>query len=170
MTDSREKSGPLGSENMRALQSAMVTWTQHQRVPPQDAEDLLQEVLLALRSSSALTRFQDQRDLIRYALGILRRKWALLIRRRILEARARSQVRGLEPTERHPLDALADLERRQRMQAVIASLPAMTQRVLFLRNCGWTFEKIAEDMGKEPATLRKLYWRALEEVRQALLA
>ncbi len=56
------------------------------------------------------------------------------------------------------------------MQAVIASLPAMTQRVLFLRNCGWTFEKIAEDMGKEPATLRKLYWRALEEVRQALLA
>ena len=91
--------------------------------PPQEAEDLVQEVFLALVRS--VDRFEGRSQIFTWLYRVLLNRHAELVRRKTLD-RTRKPGPPSEP-------AAPDPERGERIRAAMDRLRAEEQRVLFLR-------------------------------------
>ncbi|MEZ6018493.1 MAG: sigma-70 family RNA polymerase sigma factor [Planctomycetota bacterium] len=147
-----------------------------------DSMDLVQETFLA-----ALPRIGDLRP--RSAASLL--QWlALIATNQIRDAYAFEHAAKRDAHRTVPLDApvegrraaselpaaasgpagLAELEEiRELLDAEVALLPADQRRVVLLRDyCGEGWDRIGQDLDREPAAARQLHQRAWIRLRRAL--
>jgi RNA polymerase sigma factor (sigma-70 family) len=137
-----------------------------QRIPPEDAEDLIQEALVAaiLRWDSILDPESWLFGALRYRCSIYRRSRRVLRRRLtlvpypVLDAIVESET---PPQERE--DLVRDV-----YQASVY-LGRQHQAILRLRyRLGFSVEEIADRLGYRPASVRKLAARAITRIRRRL--
>jgi RNA polymerase sigma-70 factor (ECF subfamily) len=131
-------------------------------VPPQDAEDVLQEVFVAAWAGrGSILQLEG------WLLGALRLKCALYWRKRRNE-----RVQGVEAERLEELSApLSPRQERDAMRLDVESLTShleVRQRAaLFLRfGEGLTSREVAAQLGYSPTSIRKLTCRCLEKVQR----
>lgn len=139
----------------------------HFRIPAHDAEDLLQQAMLAL-----VYHWDSVRDPEAWLVGTLR-KGCLVYwrqqRRRIYDAAEVSVLEWLAagiPPEQERAELWCDVAK------VLARLPARCRALLYLRYCvGLEPQEVARILGYRPASIAKLSSRCLAAMsRQVLLA
>jgi RNA polymerase sigma-70 factor (ECF subfamily) len=136
---------------------------------PEEAEDIVQEIFLALCRHLHLGR--DRRDLtgwlfrVAHNLALRQRRQ---IRRRQAHALAGETVlaRRIDPAP-NPEARLAQSERRRRLISVIHALPARDRRCLFLRAEGLRYRDIAAALGVSLGTVAKSLARAITRLVNA---
>jgi RNA polymerase sigma factor (sigma-70 family) len=121
------------------------------RVPPEDAEDLLQDAFLAL-----LLKWPDIRLPEVYFVGIVRRKCASYI----AEQYDRRQVAQVDPAVLTALAGAApaprdDFDHRLDLAVLAEDLSVSQNRVLALRWLGLNFREIGFVLGRHTDTVRK---------------
>lgn len=127
------------------------------RVPPEDAEDLLQQALLAL-----VYRSETVRDPQLWLIGVLKRKCLMYWRarrRRLDEAVDENTLEWLaEPTE--PAQEQGDLTRD--LESLLLRLPERHRHLLRLRFWfGLEPEEVAARLGYRPSSIAKITSRCL---------
>jgi RNA polymerase sigma-70 factor (ECF subfamily) len=136
---------------------------------PEEAEDIVQEIFLAL--CRHLHRGRDRRDLrgwlfqVAHNLALRQRRQ---IRRRQAHASADEAVLSLriDPTP-NPEARLAHSERRRRLTSVVHALPVRDRRCLFLRAEGLAYRDIAAALGISLGTVAKSLARAITRLVNA---
>jgi RNA polymerase sigma factor (sigma-70 family) len=151
-------------ELFRRLRPRLAAVLASHKIPPEDAEDLLQESILAL-----LRRWDATRSPEDYLLGILRYQCATYIRDRYEERRQLLQVEpraldALLAAGPQPQDALA---RRLDLASASQHLSVQQSCVLVLRWLGYTHREIGEACGRETAAVRQDAARAIERLQAA---
>lgn len=136
------------------------------RIPPADADDLLQEVFLAaLRSWDAI----ENREA--WMMATLRKCCAGYWRRRrtnLLEGVDSALLEALSSPQPAPQEQAA---MAWDLQSLCGILPARHRAVLWLRfGMGLSTEEVAERLGYCPASIRKLAGRSLARLRSAMAA
>ncbi len=136
------------------------------RIPPDDAEDLLQQALLAFCRHSG-----EVRDPSSWLAGILRHKCLLYWRERrrkvyevvdntLLDAIAKPQ----EPTQHQA-------ELRHDMKSVIERLPRRCRELLRMRyGLGYEAPEMAEVLGYRPSSIGKITTRCLAALMRLVTA
>jgi RNA polymerase sigma factor (sigma-70 family) len=104
-------------DKLEDFQAELLQMAKHQRIPPADRPDLVQEVLTAMIASPWCQKrgFPDviDKEMLRYAAGTLRRQRALLFRKRYVRQRAIERL-GKESTAQPDLtDPLGEAERAE---------------------------------------------------------
>lgn len=134
------------------------------RIPPTDADDLLQETFLAVVSKWESIENKDA-----WVIGTLRHRCARYWRERrssVLEAVDSALLEFLSAPQPAPQDRAAlvwDLE------SVFDTLSVRHRAVLWLRfGLGLSTEEVAVRLGYCPASIRKLTLRSLARLRQAV--
>ncbi|HYU33522.1 MAG TPA: sigma-70 family RNA polymerase sigma factor [Thermoanaerobaculia bacterium] len=135
------------------------------RIPPAEAEDLVQEACLALVRHWAAIENPEAwlvRTLSRMCCTWLRRqrqrRWLQYLDEQILEA--------IAPAEEPPQERA---ELFLDMETLLAVLPRRSQQLVALRyGLGMTNEEIAARLGYRPASISKLSERVLERLRRSL--
>jgi RNA polymerase sigma factor (sigma-70 family) len=134
------------------------------RIPPEDAEDLVQRTLLL-----AVTRWQEIECPQTWLLGTLHNTCIDYVRRRRRNIERQVDLGDWEPQiavewqrqEKH--DRLADIDRACR------KLPMASRKLVLLRfRLGLTICETANAMGLAPESVRKATTRALERLRVAM--
>lgn len=135
------------------------------RVPPADAEDLLQETMLVL-----VKRWDQMEGVISregWLIGTLRRKIQQYWRRRARERRILEELAvdlawcEAAPQERR--DSARDV------RSIFAGLPLKARKVLWLRyGLELAPREAARSLGCQPDSVRRLARRALERARRRL--
>ena len=132
------------------------------RIAPWDAEDMLQEALIALAAKWETIENQEK-----YLLGILRYKCFAYLRRRY-----RCRLTSLDPDifEDMPAGEETAQERRELLfdlEALSASLPPRERQVLFLRfRLGLTGAEIAAELTSwSRGTLERDVWRGIARLK-----
>jgi len=136
---------------------------------PEEAEDIVQEIFLALCRHLHLGR--DRRDLrswlfrVAHNLALRQRRQ---IRRRQARASADETILALriDPAP-NPEARLARSERRRRLISVIRALPVRDRRCLFLRAEGLGYRDIAAALGVSLGTVAKSLARAITRLVNA---
>jgi len=132
------------------------------RVPPQDAEDVLQEVFLVAYSKWGTVATREY-----WLLGVLRLKCALYWRRR--------RTDRLQGVESDLLEALSpplapsqeSAEWRWDVERLMGGLDERHRAALWLRfGEGLSSQEIADRLGYSPAGVRKLTYRCLAKVQR----
>jgi RNA polymerase sigma-70 factor (ECF subfamily) len=133
---------------------------------PSEAEDLVQATFLAAIESA--DRFDAERDLVAWLVGILVRE-ARMARRRA--ARRPDPQRLSERAEADPADAVEQLELSAVLRAALERLPSPYREVVgpYVRD-GASPSHIARELGRSPGTVRVQIHRGLELVRRGLPA
>lgn len=127
--------------------------------PPQEAEDLVQDVFLALVRS--VERFEGRAELYTWMYRVLLNRHAELLRRKALD-RARA------PSAPSPA-AAPDLEQGDRVRAAIGRLREEEQRVLFLRYFeGLPYDDIARILETPLGTVHAQAFHGLRRLRALL--
>ena len=135
------------------------------RVPPADAEDLLQETMLVL------VHRWDQMDGVvsreGWLIGTLRRKILQYWRRRARERRILEEIdaelEGCETAPQERRDSARDV------RSICAGLPFKARKVLWLRyGLELAPREAARSLGCRPDSVRRLARRALERARKRL--
>ncbi len=132
------------------------------RIPPQDAEDVLQEVLLvAFRKWSTIASREY------WLLGVMRLKCALYWRRKRnsrVEACESELLEELSP----PLPpGQEQTERSQDLARLMGGLDERQRTAVWLRfGLGLSSQEVASQLGYSPAGVRKLTYRCLEKVQR----
>ena len=144
------------------------------------ASDLVQETFLEAQNDFPQFRGRTHQDLLNWLRGILRHNLADFCRRyRDRAARQIGQERPLSAGERAVLpdqfvaDTPAPQERAiaaedaEAARRAVARLPEDYRRVIALRHeQGRSFHDVAREMGRTAEAVRKLWFRALERLRQ----
>ncbi len=150
---------PLSGQDafLEALRPRLMAVLRGFRVPPEDAEDLLQQALLAL-----VYRSETVRDPQHWLVGVLKRKCLMYWRsrrRRRDEAVDEETLEWLaEPTE--PAQEMGDLARD--LESLLARLPQRHQRLLRLRFWfGLEPQEVAAHLGYRPSSIGKITSRCL---------
>ena len=159
-----QASGREGIDAVRAMEPALRRYFLR-RVRAQDADDLIQEVYVALQARRSTTPVEDwQRYLFTVANNVLSQFWA---------RQARLPTQSLEPVHTQRVtDVAADhvcqeRERLDRAMRVILALPATTRDVFVMhRFDDMTYERIAAAHGISVSMVEKHIMAAL----RALLA
>jgi RNA polymerase sigma-70 factor (ECF subfamily) len=133
-------------------------------VPPHDAEDVVQEVFLAV-----LSKWDTIENKEAWTIGALRNRCAAYWRWRhdsLLEGVDAGVLEALSdplPAPQERAELLWDLE------AVFDTLPARQRSLLWLRfGLGLSANEVAARLGYCPASIRKLTCRSLERLRSAV--
>jgi RNA polymerase sigma factor (sigma-70 family) len=137
---------------------------QRYRIPYQDAEDLLQEALLA-----AVGKWDTIRSKDAWLAATLSRKcalyWRTRLRRRVEEVDA-ARLEDLAPPQRagqERIDHLRDLRR------LLATLEGRHRALVLLRyGAGLSPLEVAERLGYHEASIRKLACRSMARLQKAL--
>jgi RNA polymerase sigma-70 factor (ECF subfamily) len=133
-----------------------------------DPDDVLQEAFARALASLKSFRGRDEEDFRRWLAGVAAKT---LLR---LEAQARrGQLLRLESDlpapETSPSRALNREETFERFQGAFDSLKSAHREVIHLtRIQGLTMREAAARMGRSPEAVKKLFWRALKELRKAM--
>jgi RNA polymerase sigma factor (sigma-70 family) len=137
------------------------------RIPPADAEDLIQDTFVCLLRSKGLIEAPEP-----WLVGTFRNRCLQYLR-----ARRRSE--RVQSLDEQLLDAVApprkpeqeQTERQRDLATLVAGLPRPFRHLLRLRyGLGLTTEEIAARLGYCPASIRKLASRALERVRRVAIS
>jgi len=127
--------------------------------PPQEAEDLVQEVFLALVRS--VDRFEGRSQIFTWLYRVLLNRHADLVRRKTLD-RSRKPPPATE-------DSAPDVERGDRVRAAMDRLRAEEQRVLFLRFFeGLPYDEIARIVEAPLGTVHAQAFHGLRRLRALL--
>ncbi|MFW6012161.1 MAG: sigma-70 family RNA polymerase sigma factor [bacterium] len=142
---------------LRSLQPRMAKILARHAVPPDDAEDLLQDTLFAL-----VYKWDGIRNPEAWLLATLDNRCKIYRNHRDEEQ--------VEAVDLGRLDALAgpqappqeQTELRQDLTSAVSRLPAPYRDVLQLRyGLGWKSSEVAAQLGEEPDGLRRLTSRSL---------
>lgn len=150
---------PALSEGLRRHVRAILS---SHRIPPQDAEDLVQAALLALTAS-----WDDIRDPGAWLCGTLRRCCLGYWRDRRRFAQRFQELDGLAlevpvESERPRRDLLIDLDR------ALAKLPPRHRRLLVLRyRLGFETDEAAQALGLASGSVRQTVRRSLAQLSAA---
>ncbi len=136
-----------------------------------DAEEILQDTFVRAFQSIGSFRGEDTQQFRRWLSGVARKT--------VLRAEEAARKRGpLEIRENlesiasdvvSPGHAMRREERFDRLQAAIDSLSGDHREVILLtRIQGMSLKRAAEKMGRSPEAVRKLFWRALKQLRSVL--
>ena len=136
-----------------------------------DAEEILQDTFVRAFQSIGSFRGEDTEEFRRWMSGVARKT--------VLRAEEAARKRGpLEIRENlesiasdvvSPGHAMRREERFDRLQAAIDSLSGDHREVILLtRIQGMSLKRAAEKMGRSPEAVRKLFWRALKQLRSVL--
>ena len=127
--------------------------------PPQEAEDLVQEVFLALVRS--IDRFEGRSQIFTWLYRVLLNRHAELVRRKSLD-RSRMPAAASESPD-------PDTERGERVRAAMERLRAEEQRVLFLRFFeGLPYDEIARIVEAPLGTVHAQAFHGLRRLRALL--
>ena len=131
---------------------------------PADAEELLQSTFLA--AIDAAPRYSQQRRLMPWLIGILRRQAGLMSRS---AARQPAPDRLPHPVSDDPASAAARVEFTESLDTAIADVPRALQPVLVLRlKHGLAPGEIAHALQRPPSTVRTQLSRGLDRLRSLL--
>jgi RNA polymerase sigma factor (sigma-70 family) len=135
------------------------------RIPPEDAEDLLQETFLI-----TLAKWYDIQNKEAWLAATLRNRC-------LMYWRARRSPHTPEPTDIADLETLIvareppqlQVHHARHLNKLLAILPPRQRLVLLLR-CGLELSplEVAERLGYHPASVRKMVRRALDRLRRAI--
>lgn len=167
MPDDQPSSSPPCTESietlLRRLRPRLRYLLRRFRVPPEDAEDLVQETLLA-----ALVKWERIHSPEAWLLATLRNRCLLYWRRRrnerltAVEDEVLSGLSGVEPAPQEREQARRDLE------TLLATLPERHQSLLRLRYLqGHSPAEVAERLGYRQASVRKVATRSLSRLHEA---
>ena len=135
-------------------------------VPPEDAEDVLQDTYLTL-----LYKWDEVQCPEAWLVGTLRKKCIMYWRKRrkrIIDAMDAAILELLSEPER-PFQERQDLSRD--FDRVLGRLPERCQRLLRLRyGLGLGPSEVAEEMGYQPSSIRKITSRCLTVLSRELAA
>jgi RNA polymerase sigma-70 factor (ECF subfamily) len=148
------------------------------------ASDLVQETFLEAQNDFPRFQGRTHQDLLSWLRGILRHNLADFRRRyRDRGARRIGQERPLDASELTalreelvadtpaPADRAATAEETEAVRLAVARLPEDYRRVIVLRHQdGRSFHDIAREMGRTPEAVRKLWFRAVERLREEINA
>jgi RNA polymerase sigma-70 factor, ECF subfamily len=146
------------------LRPEMTRILKHQAIPPEDAEDLLQETFFAL-----VFKWDSIRNPEAWLLSTLRNRCGSYWRRRHHDL--------FEPVDAKILDLLAGpqappqerTELRHDLEVALAQLPESERRVLHLRyGLGCESSEIAERLGFESGGMRSLTSRSIVHLGREL--
>lgn len=138
----------------------------HYDVPPEDAEDILQDAHLTL-----LYKWDRVQSPQAWLIGTVRKKCIVYWRKR--------RGRVLEAVDTAILDLLSEPQRPMQpktelshdLQRVIGRLPERCQRLLRLRyGFGYGPSEVAEKMGYQPSSVRKITHRCLTALSRELMS
>lgn len=133
-------------------------------IPPEEAEDLVQETVLA-----ALARWDQIRDREAWLVGTLSNRCAVYWRRQLTQRR----VQGLSPAQ---LEELSEPQDPPQMRALslrdlsrlMTVLPERQRQVLLLLfGRGLSQLEVADLLGYRPESVRKIVQRALQRLKRA---
>jgi len=136
------------------------------RVPIEDAEDVTQDIFIAVLRS--LPSFEQRSRFNTWLYTIVNRQIVDFYRKRNRQGKpsAMISIEGNEQTEDIPDTSLANWEDNLWIKNAINHLPAHYQEVLFLRFIdGLTFAEIASLNGQSLEATRSLYRRAVQAIR-----
>lgn len=138
------------------------------RIPPQYAEDVTQDVFMAVLRS--IQHFEHQARFSTWLYTIVNRQIADFYRRR--NWHADSGAVSLAEVEERSLEVMAEHERsdeRALLQRIFVALPEHYQEVILMRFAdGLTFNEIAEARGQSLEAVKSLYRRAIQAIRDAI--
>jgi RNA polymerase sigma factor (sigma-70 family) len=130
------------------------------RVPAPDAEDILQQALLAL-----VYRWSEIRDPGSWLLGALRNKCLIYWRNRRRQLYETVEPQELEWRARPLLPEQEKDELWQDLEALVARLPPRCRTVLWLRyRLGYDTEELARALSYRPTSISKVTARCLESL------
>ena len=142
------------------------------RGPSQDAEDMVQETYLRLlraHHSQGEAIANPEAYLFTVATNLareqaVRRRWSQLPLEEL------ENIAALLSDEESVEDAAERAQRRQRLQALLNTLPERTRAVLVMQyRDGLSYKQIAERMGVSPHMVKKHVVRGLSVCRRALV-
>jgi RNA polymerase sigma-70 factor (ECF subfamily) len=146
------------------------------------ASDLVQETFLEAQNDFPQFQGLTHQDLLHWLRGILRHNLADF-RRRYRDRAARdisqelpldaphlAEVRDRLVTDRPPPeDRAVTAEEAEAVRRALARLPEHYRRVLALRHQqGRSFQEIGQEMGRTAEAARKLWFRAVERLREEI--
>jgi RNA polymerase sigma-70 factor (ECF subfamily) len=138
------------------------------RVPPQYAEDVTQDVFMAVFRS--IRHFEHNARFSTWLYTIVNRQIADFYRRR--NRHGDPAAVSLDAVEDKPLAGTEGHERgdeRALLQGILAALPEHYQEVILMRFAdGLTFNEIAEARGQSLEAVKSLYRRAIQAIRDAI--
>jgi len=133
-----------------------------------DSQDFVQMVWVSFfRNPRQIRSFRDSDDLLRYLARLVRNKIYDEHRRRIISAKRNvNRERPLdpsdEPTARSDLTPSHFAIAREAWQKLIQGKPARDQRIVHLRLRGATFVEIAQQLGMNERSVRRIMERLLQ--------
>jgi RNA polymerase sigma-70 factor (ECF subfamily) len=134
-------------------------------LPPHDAEEIVQEVFLALyshlRQDKARTNLRG---------WLFRVAHNLALKRRIAERRTSAlaaEVGNLPHPALNPEEELASSQRQRRLSSILHALPEQDRRCLYLRAEGLRYREIAEVLGMSLGSISASLARSLARFQRA---
>jgi RNA polymerase sigma factor (sigma-70 family) len=153
-------------EFLKAIEPRLKTLLSTYRIPAEDAEDVLQQTLLAL-----LYQWERVRDPECWLLGTLRRHCLMYWRnhrRRIysaVDSTVLELLSGPVPPSQEKADLLCDLDN------LLLRLPSRCRSLLHLRfRQGYEPPEVAQRLGYQPSSIGKITTRCLAALSRELLA
>ncbi|GAB4407525.1 MAG: sigma-70 family RNA polymerase sigma factor [Anaerolineae bacterium] len=138
------------------------------RVPPQYAEDVTQDIFMAVLRS--LHQFKHHARFSTWLYTIVNRQIADFYRRG--KWHSDPATVSLDAVEGKPLAGTEEHERgdeRALLQGILAALPEHYQEIILMRFAdGLTFNEIAEARGQSLEAVKSLYRRAIQAIRDAI--
>lgn len=138
------------------------------RIPPQEAEDVTQDVFFAV--SRSLKGYKQEARFNTWLYTIVNRQIADFYRRRSRRGNVPEVDTELEMNE-HLASGFdsATLDQRLLIQRALDTLPEHYQEIILMRFAdGLTFNEIAEQRDQTLEAVKSLYRRAIQAVRTAM--
>ncbi len=136
------------------------------KIPPQEAEDVTQDVFIAV--SRSLKGYKQEARFNTWLYTIVNRQIADFYRRR--GRHGGPPETDLEDGERAPtIFDSTEIDRRLLVQRALHSVPEHYQEIILMRFAdGLTFNEIAEERQQSLEAIKSLYRRAIQAVRTAM--
>ena len=138
------------------------------KIPPQDAEDVTQDVFIAV--SRSLKGYKQEARFNTWLYTIVNRQIADFYRRRSRVSSGTDAEVELEEGEgvASVLDS-QEIDQQMLIQRAMGSLPEHYQEIILLQFAdGLTFNEIAEQRQQSLEAIKSLYRRAIQAVRTAM--
>ena len=137
------------------------------RVPPQDVEDVVQEIFIAVMRS--MNGFELRSQFSTWLYTIVNRQIADFYRKRYRTIGGKNETIALDQVDRVASTPSTDRERMDEqalIQKALGTLPDHYQEIILSRFAdGLTFAEIAKRRGQSLEAIKSLYRRALQAIR-----
>lgn len=156
----------LVADHRDALTNAVRARLRQYRMSGIDPDDVVQETFTIAVGKIDGFRWEGSASFLRWLLGISRRIVLASSRRKrpTVDLGRADAVVAPDPS---PSRALRREERLERLEHSLSSLsPDHRQVILLSRIDGLTTNEIAARMGRSPAAVKQLLWRALRQLRE----